>query len=309
VRFRDVLIAVAVVVIWGVNFVAIDAGLTRLPPLLFVALRFLFTAFPVVFFVPRPAVGVRAVVMLGMLMCVGQFGLLFVGMSEGMPAGLASVVMQAQAVFTAVFAAAVLRERPGRVQVAGLVVAVAGLALIGAGRGSGVPLGAVLLLVGGAACWGAANVVTRAARSPHPFSLLIYSALVAPVPLVGLSLLVEGPATDWTALQHLNGPVLLSMTYVVVLATFVGFGAWYLLLGRYASSSVAPFALLVPVSGLSSAWLMLGEVPTAVELIGSATAILGVGLVVAGGRTSSVPAGHPPASALPAGRVRVGGDT
>jgi O-acetylserine/cysteine efflux transporter len=223
-------------------------------------------------------------VALGLLMCVGQFGLLFVAMSLGMPAGLASVVLQSQALFTAVFAAVLLRERPRRLQLAGLVVAVGGLGLIGAERGSGVPALALLLAIVAAACWGGANIVTRAARPQRPFSLLIYSSLVAPLPLAGLSLLIEGPTADAAALRHiLDGRVVVSTLYVVVLATFVGFGAWYWLLARYPSSSVAPFSLLVPVSGLSSAWLLLGEVPTWAQLVGSAVAIGGVGLVVAGG--------------------------
>jgi O-acetylserine/cysteine efflux transporter len=283
-RGRDVVIAVAVVIIWGVNFVAIDVGLGDLPPLFFVALRFFLTAIPAVFVVPRPQVGWRAVLALGLLMCVGQFGLLFVAMSLGMPAGLASVVLQSQAVFTAVFAAVLLRERPRRIQVAGLVAAVAGLGFIGAERGSNVPSLALLLAVAAAVCWGGANIVTRAARPPRPLSLLIYSSLVAPLPLAGLSLLVEGPAADARAFRHiLDGRVVASVLYVVVLATFIGFGAWYWLLARYPSSSVAPFSLLVPVSGLSSAWLLLGERPTAGQILGSAVAIAGVGLVVAGG--------------------------
>lgn len=300
-RSRDVALAVLVALIWGVNFVAIDIGLDRLPPLLFVALRFLLTAFPAVLFVPRPGVGVRAVVALGLLMCVGQFGLLFVAMSLGMPAGLASVVIQGQALFTAVFAAVLLREPPGRLQLAGLAVAVGGLGLIGVERGSGVPFLALLLVVGGAACWGGANIVTRAAHPPRPFSLLVYSSLVAPLPLGALSLLIDGPDADAAAVRHLlDGRVLLSTAYIVVLGTFVGFGVWYWLLGRYPSPSVAPFSLLVPVSGLSSAWLVLGEVPTAAQVAGSLVAIGGVGLVVLGGRRApalSVPrvgAGLPP---------------
>lgn len=284
-RPRDVVVALLVALVWGVNFVAIDIGLAALPPLLFVALRFLLTAFPAVLFVPRPGVGVRPVVALGLLMCVGQFGLLFVAMGLGLPAGLASVVIQGQALFTAVFGAVLLRERPGAWQAAGLVVAVAGLGVIGAERGSGVPVLALVLVIGGAACWGGANVVTRAAHPQRPLSLLVYSSLVAPAPLVGLSLLVEGPAADLAGMGHLiDGRVVLSTAYIVVLGTFAGFGAWYWLLGRYPSSSVAPFSLLVPVSGLTSAWLVLGEVPTTAQVVGSAVAIAGVGLVVAGGR-------------------------
>ena len=275
----DVAVALMIVVVWGVNFVAIDLGLTRLPPLLFVGVRFLLVGFPAVLLVPRPRVGWRTVVALGMLMCVGQFGFLFVGMSEGMSAGLSSVIMQAQAVFTVFFAAAFLRERPGYRQVLGLVVAAAGLGLIGADR-DGAPLRALLFLLAGSACWGAANVVTRAARPARPFSLLVYSALVAPVPLLALSLVFEGGSRDLEALRSIDATVVWSMGYVVVLATFGGFGAWYALLRRYESTVVAPFAVLVPVSGLTAAWIILGERPTPMQAIGSVIAMLGVALVV-----------------------------
>jgi O-acetylserine/cysteine efflux transporter len=279
VRPRDVALAVSVVGVWGANFVAIDAGLAELPPLLFVALRFLLTAVPAVFFVPRPEVGWRTVVALGLLMCVGQFGLLFVGMAQGMPAGLSSVVMQSQAVFTVLIATAVLRERLRPLQLGGLLAASAGVALIGVSRGASVPLTALLLLLAGSACWGAANVVTRAARPTRPFSLLVHSSLVAPVPLLCLSLLIEGPDAA-QALTSMGPTAVWSTVYIVVLATFFGFGAWYWLLGRYDSSVVAPFSLLVPVTGLSSAWLVLGERPTAVQWAGSAVAMAGVALVV-----------------------------
>jgi O-acetylserine/cysteine efflux transporter len=305
-RRRDIGIALIVVIIWGVNFVAIDEGLTRLPPLLFVAARFTLTAFPAVFFVPRPGVGWRTVVAVGMFMCVGQFGLLFVGMSEGMPAGLSSVVMQSQALFTVTIAAVLLGERPRPRQLLGLAIAAGGLALIGVERGRDVPVRALLLLLAGAACWGAANVVIRAVRPARPFSLLVYSALVAPIPLMTLSLLIEGPHRDWTAAHRIDGTVVWSLGYVVVLATVGGFGAWYWLLSRYESSLIAPFGLLVPVSGLSSAWAILGERPTLVQLAGSLVAVAGVALVVVTRTQSRSRAGAVGRRPLPAGSRRVG---
>jgi O-acetylserine/cysteine efflux transporter len=290
-RKGDVAAALLIVVVWGVNFVAIDLGLTRLPPLLFVAVRFLLVAFPAVLLVPRPQVGWRTVVALGMLMCVGQFGFLFVGMSEGMNAGLSSVIMQTQALFTVVFAAFFLRERPRGGQLLGLGVAAAGLGLISADR-EGAPLHALLFLVAGSACWGAANVVTRAARPTRPFSLLVYSAMVAPLPLLALSLAFEGAGRDLRALRSIDVTVVWSMGYVVVLATFGGFGGWYALLRRYESTVVAPFAVLVPVSGLTAAWIILGERPSPMQAAGSVIAMLGVALVVRA-TSRAVPPGVP----------------
>jgi O-acetylserine/cysteine efflux transporter len=151
---RHNLLAASVALLWGLNFVAIDVGLETFPPLLFVALRFALTAFPAVLLVPRPAVAARWIVVIGFFLSVGQFGLLFVAIHIGMPAGLSSLVIQLQAVFTIALAVAFLGERPSRIQLCGAVVAFAGLASIGAGRAQSVPLGAVVLVVAAAASWG-----------------------------------------------------------------------------------------------------------------------------------------------------------
>lgn len=275
---RYVALALVVAVCWGANFVVIDVGLESFPPLLFAALRFALIAFPAVVFVPRPDVSWRAVLAVGLLVCVGQFGLLFVAMSRGVPAGLASVILPLQPVFTISFAVYALGERPVRAQIVGVCFALLGLALIAGGRASGVPLWGVGLCLAAAASWGAGNVVMRAAGSRRPFSLLVWSSAVGPLPLSLLSLLFE--RSRWpgavTALPHPSA--LLALAYVVLVATFFGFGVWTWLMSRYAASTVAPFTLLVPVVGIASAWLARGEHPTVGELLGSLIVLVGLGL-------------------------------
>jgi len=190
---RHSALAVSVALLWGVNFVAIDVGLETFPPLLFVALRFALTAFPAVLVTRRPAVPARLVVAIGLFLSVGQFGLLFVAIHIGMPAGLSSLVLQLQAVFTIALAIAFLGERPTRTQIAGAAIAFAGLALIAAGRTQNVPWLSLLLVVGAAASWGAGNVCTRVAKPPDGFALLVWASLVGPIPLAALSFLLEGP--------------------------------------------------------------------------------------------------------------------
>jgi len=189
---RHLVLALVVAVCWAVNFVVIDIGLESFPPLLFAALRFGLTAFPAISFVPRPDVRWRAVVAVGLFIGVGQFGVLFVAMNTGLPAGLASVIAPLQPVFTIPFAVIALGERPSLRQVIGVSLAIAGLGAIAVGRARGVPLQAVALGVASAASWGCGNVVTRAARPKRPFSLLVWSSVVAPLPLLGLSLIFEG---------------------------------------------------------------------------------------------------------------------
>src|SRR5919197_3034439 len=190
---RDILLATVVAAVWGLNFVVIEVGLRELPPLLFAALRFTLVACPAVFLVGRPQVPARLVVLIGLFLGVGQFGLLFVGMDLGVPAGLASLVLQCQAMFTLGLAAAVLGERPTALQVVGCAVAFAGIALIATGRAAGVSLAGLALCIGAAASWGASNVTTRIARPPDALALLVWASLVPPLPLLGLSLAFEDP--------------------------------------------------------------------------------------------------------------------
>ncbi len=269
---RHALAALAVATVWGVNFVVIHVGLSHFPPLLFAALRFALVALALPF-VPRPGVPVRYVVAVGVFLSMGQFGLLFLGMANGVPAGLASLVLQLQAAFTVALAVLFLGERPRPAQLTGGALALGGIAIIAAGRAQAVPLGALALTVGAGLSWGIGNIATRKARSPHPLGLLVWSSLVPPLPLAALSL-----ATEHQGVQLSAGGVL-ALLYVVVLSTFGGFGVWTWLLGRHPASQVAPFTLLVPVVGIAAAWLALGEVPGAPELLGAAVVLAGLAVV------------------------------
>ncbi len=275
---RHVLLAVAVMVVWGANFVVIHVGLKDFPPLLFAALRFVFVVFPAIFFVGRPKVPARMVVGIGLFLSAGQFGFLFSAIHEGMPAGLASLVLQLQTVFTVALAVVVLGERPGTRQLAGSAVALAGIGIIAAGRAEGVPLLAFGLCVVAAASWGVGNIFTRQAQAPDPLALIVWSALVPPIPLAVASLLLEGPARMGDAIAHVGAGGLLALAYIVVGATFFGYGAWTFLMRQHPASVVAPFTLMVPVVGIAVAWIALGERPTLAELGGGLVVLAGLAL-------------------------------
>lgn len=252
-------LAVLVAAVWGVNFVVIEVGLGHFPPLLFCALRFLVAAVPAVFLVRRPQVALRRIVAVGLVLGVAKFGLLFIGMHQGMPAGLSSLVLQVQAVFTALLAVVLLGERPGRLRIAGMGVAFAGIGVAAYDEGASGPLGAFALVVAAAAFWGLSNVLTRAAAPPDALSWMVWVSLVPPLPLFALSLVFEGPAADVAALRALDWSGAGAVVYVAWITTVFGFGAWGFLLRTYDASAVAPFSLLVPVFGMSSAALLLGE--------------------------------------------------
>jgi O-acetylserine/cysteine efflux transporter len=277
-KFRHIGVAVVIAAIWGVNFVVIDVGLGSLPPLVFAALRFAAAAFPAVLFVPRPAVRWRWLVFIGMTLGVGQFGLLFIAMHIGLPAGLSSLVLQMQAVFTVLFAAALLRERLRAVQGAGMAVAFAGVALIGLTLGQSSPVLAFALCVAGAALWGLANVGLRRARPPDAFGFMVWVSLVPPLPLLGLSLAFEGPRADLRALAHISVAAVGALLYIAYLSTLVGFGLWGWLMRRYDAGQVAMYSLLVPPFGLSSAALLLGERISTLDVLAAVLIIGGVAL-------------------------------
>jgi O-acetylserine/cysteine efflux transporter len=201
-------------------------------------------------------------------------------MNTGLPAGLASVIAPLQPVFTIPLAAVALGEHPSLRQVAGVTFAVAGIGAIAAGRAHGVPLQAVALGIASAAAWGCGNVVTRAARPTRPFSLLVWSSVVAPVPLLGLSLIFEETVRWQSAPSSINASGIAALAYVVVVSTFFGYGVWYWLLSRHPASTVAPFTLLVPVIGILTAWVVRGEHPTWGELLGSLIVLVGLALAL-----------------------------
>ncbi len=281
---RDSLLAALVATVWGVNFVVIDWGMDGVPPLLFLAARFLLVVFPAVLFVARPAAPWRTVVAVGLFTSLGQFGFLYVAMAAGLPPGVAALVLQAQVVFTILLAAGVLREVPTAPQVVGVVLGVAGLAVVALGRGGDVTLGALGLCLLGALSWGTGNVVVRAARVGGGLSLTVWSAVVVPVPLLALSLLVEGPAAVAAGIAAFGWQAALSTLYTAGLASLVGYGVFNALLARNPSAAVVPWVLLAPVVATACAWVLLDRPPNAAEALGGLLLVVGVLVAMRSGR-------------------------
>ncbi|MGW1812866.1 EamA family transporter [Streptomyces sp. NPDC002125] len=277
-RPLHIALAALVAAVWGVNFVVIELGLAHFPPLLFSALRFLVAALPAVLLVGRPTVAWKWIISVGLVLGVAKFGLLFIGMDRGMPAGLSSLVLQVQAVFTALFAALALGERPGRTRVLGMAVALAGIGVAAVDEGAGGPVLAFVLVVAAAACWGVSNVLTRRAAPPDSLNFMVWVSTVPVLPLLGLSLLFEGWERDAEALSSLDWSGVGIIVYVAWITTVFGFGAWGFLLRHHPASSVAPFTLLVPVFGMSSAALLLGESISPLRWCAAALLVGGVAL-------------------------------
>ena len=271
------MLALLVVVLWGVNFIFIDFGLRDWPPLLLVAARFTLVVFPAIFFVKFPRGDFRRILLIGVFMSAGQFGLLYTSMFLGLPAGLTSIVIQIQAAFTVLVAALALREFPNRRQIIGILIGLSGLGVIGLSLQASVPIAAFLVALGASLSWAIGNVIARGVKEgTNGVQMTVWSALVGPVPLCVLSLLVDGPAEVAHALAHPTWGVVASIVYTAGCASLIGYVIWNSLLARFPASQVAPFSLLVPLVGVLSAWLVLGDRPTVPELIGGVLLLLGV---------------------------------
>ncbi len=281
---RDLILTLLVVIVWGLSFVAIQWGVDEVAPLLMTALRYILAALPAVFFVRRPNVRWRVLVAYGLAIGVGQFGLLFAAVKMGMPPGLGSLVVQLQVFFTLGLAVMFLGERPRPVQWLGALVAFAGIGVIGIERLEGAALIPLLMTILAGLFWGVGNTVTKQAGKVDMLGFVVWSSLVPPLPLLALSLLIEGPGAVPAAVEHitwLGGGSLLFMAWC---ATLFGFGTWSVLLSRYPAGLVVPFALLVPVSGIGAAALLLGETVTWIEVAGSVLVFAGLLLNVFGPR-------------------------
>lgn len=255
----DILTAIAVVGIWGLNFVVIKVGLQDLPPILFTALRFLFAAFPLVFFVRRPTIPWTLLAGYGLFQFAVQFTLLFSGMKLGLSAGLASLVIQLQAFFTIGLAILLLGERPRATQWIGALIALAGMLLVTMHlEGHATVLGFLLVIAGGLS-WAMANILTKKMRDVRPVPLVVWGSLLATPPLLCASLLIEGPAVWMQTLHHAGWPSVGAILFQSYPNTILGFGVWSILMRKYPTATIAPFTLLVPVFGMLSATLLLDE--------------------------------------------------
>lgn len=274
------LLAASVAAMWGLNFLAIHLSLGHFPPLFLVALRFALIAIPTVAVVPRPAVALRWLIGYGLGFGTMQFLFLYWGMSAGMPTGLASLVLQASAPLTLILGATVLRERITGAQIAGILLAVGGLALVGLHRAEVASVVPFLLTLAGALGWAIGNLCARQAAPPNPLHLTLWMTVIPPVPMLALSVFIEGPSRVGHSLATMFTtsavPALLGLAYTIVIGTILASGIWVWLMARHPAGVVAPFSLLVPVVGMSASWLLLGEQLTGYDITGAAIVIAGV---------------------------------
>jgi O-acetylserine/cysteine efflux transporter len=271
--------------IWGFNFVVLKIALLDLPPILLTALRFLLSCLPVLFLAKPAGMRWRDMIIVGLTTFLGQYVFLFIAMKQGMPAGLSSVMLQLQVFVTILLSVVLLGERLKFRQIAGSALALAGLGTIAAtaGQGTTIPITAVVLTVLSASTWAFGNVTVKKAGTGSGFGSLAgvaWTSLPPILPATALSLYFEGPQSWVTSWQNLHLITVAALGFVVVFSTWLGFSIWSKLLATYPAGTAAPFALLVPVFGATSGYLLLGELYSTQRIVGSMLIFAGLMVIL-----------------------------
>lgn len=294
---RDAALTLAIMVVWGTNFVVIRIGVEHFPPLFFACLRFAFALLPAVFFLKRPAVSWSKLAAYGVLIGAGQFGLLFIAIKGFITPGLASLVVQSQTFFTIILAAAFTRERVQPFQFIGLALAITGIGIILLFTdGMTTPVGIVLVLVA-ALCWAGGNIVARSSPGVDMLAYVVWASLFSVPPLFLLSWLLEG----WPAIRDgvATAPVeaWAAAIWQAVGNVMFGYAMWGWLLSRYAAATVAPTSLLVPVFGMGAAAIWLGEPLPGWKLAAAGLVLSGLCINILWPRFAAIRAArHPPSA-------------
>lgn len=253
------LLAIAVALVWGFNFVVVKVGLVGIPPLFLGFLRLFLTSIPAVFFIKRPEIPFTKLLLYSLAMFGVQFGCLFLGIDRGVSPGLASILIQLQVFFTIVLALLVFKEKLTPWQIAGAAVSFSGIAIVGMFVNGNASIAGVLLIVLAAISWGSGNIVAKSLGKVNILSLVIWASLISWPLLLTLSLYVEGPQRIFDSMKNLTFESAGAALYITYCSTLFGYCVWSYLLSCHSVSKVAPFTLLVPICGIvSSSWL-LGE--------------------------------------------------
>ena len=273
-----VALAVLVAVIWGVAFVVSKVGLQSFTPPQLTALRFIVAAVAVIW-LPRPNIPWPTLIAIGLTVFTGQFLLQFFGISYGMPAGLTAVVSQTQALFTVIFAAIVISDRPSARQITGMLTAFAGLLTIGLTIGGSITFLGFSLTLASAISWAIGNVLVKRLPRVDMLHLMVWASLVPPLPALAISFAIDGPGGLWSSLMHASWTGLAAPVYLGLLASVFAYAIWGSLLQRYSTGAVAPFALLSPCVGAITSAIVFGEQFGPLRIGGMALMLIGLAIV------------------------------
>lgn len=285
---KDFILAVLVTIVWGANFTVTKLGLSGVPPMLLITLRFTLVAFPAVFFIKPPKMSVKDLLLYGFTVGVGQFGCLYYAMHIGMSAGLASIIVQLQAFISPLLGYFFLKEKLKAEQLAGFFISALGLVVIGVASNThgitSIPIVAILLTICAPIFWSISNIVAKTAAKKamandeqlDMLSLVVWGSLVPPIPTLILALFIDSPQTLINSISNLSMISILAVLYLAFGATLFGYGIWSVLIAKYPLNKISPLSLLVPITGLLTARIVLSEELSKLQWLGVAAIILGL---------------------------------
>jgi O-acetylserine/cysteine efflux transporter len=288
VKPADISLAILVAVIWGLGFVASRLALDELSPALMTALRFAIAALPCLF-VRRPNVSWTVLIAISATLFLGQFLAQSWAIAHGVPVGLASVIVQSQALFTVAFAVLAFAETPAPMQIAGIGVATIGLLMICGTVGFEFSVGAFAVLMISPVSFAIGNLLLRQARQAPMFDLFAWLCLVPPLPLLALAFAVDGPRATWLSLSQMSATGWISMIFVGAISTCIAYWLWGRLLRDHTAAQVVPFALLVPFVGAAASSVVFGETFGPLRLAGMLTVVGGIAIMLLSKRAPMLP--------------------
>ena len=273
------LLALMVVLIWGVNFLFVKISLNEITSLQLCALRFILASFPAVLFIKPPAgVPFKDIATYGLVVFGLQFGFLFLGMEAGIGAGMASLVLQVQVFFSMFFAMIFLKEQPNPFQILGALVAFSGIGMVALHFNESMTFIGFMLIIAAAASWGIGILIVKKIQTNNLIAVIVWGSFVASFPMLMLSLLLEGPSSFINTLHRLSWRGFGSLLYIVYASTWIGYGVWYWLIARYPIGMVVPFTLLVPVVAIMCSVVFLHEPFESWQLLAGTIVLLGLGI-------------------------------
>ena len=287
-KIKDLILALLVVIVWGANFTVIKLALDGVPPMLLVTLRYTLVVFPAIFFIKPPNISLKGLLLYGFTVGVAQFGCLFYAMHIGMPAGLASIILQLQAFISPILGYLILKEKLKTKQLVGFFIAIMGLFVIGFASVqngiSSIPIPAILLTLLAPVFWSISNIIARSAsdnakargQNLNMLSLVVWGGLIPPIPTLAIALLIDSPQTLINAVSNLSMISIFGVFYLAFGATLFGYGFWNILISKYPLSKISPLSLLVPITGLLTARIVLQEELSLLQWLGVSIIIIGL---------------------------------
>jgi O-acetylserine/cysteine efflux transporter len=257
--FKDICLAIGIALCWAFNLVVIKLAIKGISPLTFGCLRFVFVAFPLIFFIKRPNIPLKKLILIGLVLGVSKFALMFKGLEMGISVGMCALTLQTQVIFTALFSYIFFRHRLSKREIFGIALALCGVGMLGVQSENVSTLTGFVLVLSSALCWGLSNNIASTLKGVNMLQLTVWMSLVPPIPYFLLSHFWEGPEVFMQSLYAFSTKEFAATAYIVIIATLFGLTGWTWLMRQHNPAKISIYGLLIPVFSVFFGWLCLDE--------------------------------------------------